>query len=403
VLFTRKNGPRLAIAAALVGAIVSSPTIAAQFNFRAPVMRSAPVFRAMPVVRPTIRPMSVYRPPTVYRPTSVYRPASVVRPTVRPATSYRSTSTVRPVQSYQRPALVSRSQPRVQTVRTTPSTTRSTSSRPSTITRNMRDETRAALRGKELQTTSPTSAATRALRTQASSARPTSASQRTATTGTATPQVRRYRDARFANIGPRSPSSSTSTPSTLAKVTRSKQVVAQSSASSTASRYSLSSAGSKTQTARLSGAVSSPTIPGKTAVSTPSVVFSKAATSSPATSSLRSSSKAILARIGETGKVGEDALKALGGESQQTLKTALGPRRIDQLVDNVAHEAKVGYQWLSNSNRLQIMKDAVLKESGQIKESFWHFFKSPQTGKGGPSQPLKNLLEDNKIPFEVIE
>jgi len=46
--------------------------------------------------------------------------------------------------------------------------------------------------------------------------------------------------------------------------------------------------------------------------------------------------------IGATGKVGETALKQLGGESQVYFKTSLGGRYVDQLVDKVAHESKVG-------------------------------------------------------------
>ncbi|MXP05566.1 RHS repeat-associated core domain-containing protein, partial [Apibacter sp. B3546] len=88
-------------------------------------------------------------------------------------------------------------------------------------------------------------------------------------------------------------------------------------------------------------------------------------------------------KIGSTGKVGEDALKLLGGESQVPFKTSKGMRYIDQLVGNSAHESKVGYTTLSKGVQKQIMKDADLIQKGQIESSTWHFFKSPVTGKGG--------------------
>ncbi|HTV33475.1 MAG TPA: hypothetical protein VME69_10315, partial [Methylocella sp.] len=71
-------------------------------------------------------------------------------------------------------------------------------------------------------------------------------------------------------------------------------------------------------------------------------------------------------------QTGEKALKELvGGESQIYFKTDLGGRRVDQLANGNAHEAKVGYQSLTASNRKQILKDVELKKSGQINESTW--------------------------------
>lgn len=70
---------------------------------------------------------------------------------------------------------------------------------------------------------------------------------------------------------------------------------------------------------------------------------------------------------------------------------------MDQLVDGWANESKVGYQSLTSSNQLQIMKDADLINSGQINGSTWHFFASPVTGLGGPSDPLGSFLEQNGI------
>uniref|UniRef100_UPI00386B2173 RHS repeat domain-containing protein n=1 Tax=Pseudobutyrivibrio sp. TaxID=2014367 RepID=UPI00386B2173 len=108
-------------------------------------------------------------------------------------------------------------------------------------------------------------------------------------------------------------------------------------------------------------------------------------------------------RIGSTGVVGENALKLLGGKSQQYFSTSLGKRYVDQFVDGIAHESKVGYTSLTKSNRLQIAKDVELMKSGQIKSSKWHFFRSPETGKVGASQPLLNELKKNGIEIIIHE
>ena len=105
--------------------------------------------------------------------------------------------------------------------------------------------------------------------------------------------------------------------------------------------------------------------------------------------------------IGSTGKVGETALQELGGESQVYFSTNLGGRYVDQLVDGVANESKVGYQSLTAGNELQIMKDVDLIQSGQVNGATWHFFTSPVTGLGGPSAPLASSLEQNGITVVV--
>ena len=97
-------------------------------------------------------------------------------------------------------------------------------------------------------------------------------------------------------------------------------------------------------------------------------------------------------KIGWTGKIGEDALKKLGGESQVYFKTNQGGRYVDQLVNGIAHESKVGYTTLTKSIQRQIAKDVELMATGDIKGSVWHFFKSPATGLGGPSDPLAKAL-----------
>jgi hypothetical protein len=105
--------------------------------------------------------------------------------------------------------------------------------------------------------------------------------------------------------------------------------------------------------------------------------------------------------IGSTGKVGENALKALGGDSQVFFRTSKGARYVDQLVNGVAHESKVGYTTLTRSVSRQIAKDVELLGSKEIQGSVWHFFKSPQTGLGGPSGPLRKALEDAGIGIVI--
>ncbi|MHB1176596.1 MAG: RHS repeat-associated core domain-containing protein, partial [Sulfuriferula sp.] len=108
-------------------------------------------------------------------------------------------------------------------------------------------------------------------------------------------------------------------------------------------------------------------------------------------------SAAAKTAIGATGKIGENVLKTLGGESQVYFPTSQGGRYIDQLVGGVANESKVGYASLTKSNALQISKDVELIQTQQIKSSTWNFFTSPVTGVGGPSQPLLNMLQQNGI------
>ena len=111
--------------------------------------------------------------------------------------------------------------------------------------------------------------------------------------------------------------------------------------------------------------------------------------------------KKEFSKIGSTGKIGEKALKKFGGKSQQSFETSLGRRIVDQYVDGIAHESKVGYQSLTKEIRIQIQKDVELMKKGDISDATWHFFESPITGKGGPSKPLMNELKKNGIRIEI--
>lgn len=106
-----------------------------------------------------------------------------------------------------------------------------------------------------------------------------------------------------------------------------------------------------------------------------------------------------MSKIGASGKIGESYLQSLSGSPQKYFPTITGKggRYIDQLVNGVAHESKVGYQSLTSGIKEQIAKDVELIKSGEIDSSVWHFFKSPITGKGGASKQLLKELKNSGI------
>lgn len=57
----------------------------------------------------------------------------------------------------------------------------------------------------------------------------------------------------------------------------------------------------------------------------------------------------------------------------------------------------VGYTPLRMEVSRQIAKDVELMNTGQVNGVTWHFFQSPATGVGGPSQPLLNMLRQSGI------
>lgn len=104
--------------------------------------------------------------------------------------------------------------------------------------------------------------------------------------------------------------------------------------------------------------------------------------------------------IGATGKLGENYLKTLGGESQVFKRTSLGGRFIDQLVGTTANESKVGYTTLTKTTSRQIAKDAeLLQNDPAVTDVVWHFFQSPVTGQGGASGPLIEALQGAGIKY----
>ena len=99
------------------------------------------------------------------------------------------------------------------------------------------------------------------------------------------------------------------------------------------------------------------------------------------------------------GVAGQGRLLGLVGGAQQVFfRTSLGSRFVDVLdAANIAHESKVGYTVLSNSITRQVLKDAELLSTGQVRGVTWHFFRSPATGLRGASQPLLNELARHGI------
>lgn len=108
-------------------------------------------------------------------------------------------------------------------------------------------------------------------------------------------------------------------------------------------------------------------------------------------------------KIGSTGKIGEDALKLLGGESQVFFKTSKGARFVDQLVNGIANESKVGKTSLTKDVITQIAKDVELMKTEKIEGAVWNFFRSPVTGEIGATKPLLQALKDAGIKAVLHE
>lgn len=108
-------------------------------------------------------------------------------------------------------------------------------------------------------------------------------------------------------------------------------------------------------------------------------------------------------KIGTTGHIGEEALQSLGGISQKAFSTPLGRRVVDQFVKGVAHESKVGYTSATKFIKTQIAKETFLLSKGELKQSIWHFYRSPITGKIGATKNLINLLKSNNITVVIHE
>jgi len=89
----------------------------------------------------------------------------------------------------------------------------------------------------------------------------------------------------------------------------------------------------------------------------------------------------------------------VGGEPQKRFvfpeEVGLGDRIVDQYSNGIAHEIKMGRVYATQFVKAQIDKDIqLLKNSGYGVEGVtWHFVKSEQTGKIGPSTPLARYIQ----------
>lgn len=112
-----------------------------------------------------------------------------------------------------------------------------------------------------------------------------------------------------------------------------------------------------------------------------------------------------------TGKRGEDFLEGLLGatrkgfdkqvyRSTRDLGIPFG-RRLDVLVNGVAHESKVGYVKWSRRIEKQILKDGALLDARRIQGARWHFFPSSASDSLGADPRVLNLLETNRISYTI--
>ncbi len=101
----------------------------------------------------------------------------------------------------------------------------------------------------------------------------------------------------------------------------------------------------------------------------------------------------------QIGKIGEDALaKYLGNlGGKKFFNTTAGRRIVDYFVKGAAHESKTGAASLTKFIRQQIAKDVRLLADKKVDEVTWHFFRSPVTGRIGPSAALEKSLKDAGI------
>jgi len=76
-------------------------------------------------------------------------------------------------------------------------------------------------------------------------------------------------------------------------------------------------------------------------------------------------------------------------------------RRFDVLVDQVAHESKVGQVSLTKSIERQIRSDACLVDRGEIDSAHWHFYASAVSDTVGASQEVFDLLDALEIDYSI--
>ncbi len=78
-----------------------------------------------------------------------------------------------------------------------------------------------------------------------------------------------------------------------------------------------------------------------------------------------------------------------------------GLRKVDVLVDGVAHEARVGYTQLVDDVERQIRSDAHLVNRGLIDGAHWHFLASGHTNQMGAEPEIFELLDELDISYTI--
>ena len=108
----------------------------------------------------------------------------------------------------------------------------------------------------------------------------------------------------------------------------------------------------------------------------------------------------------EIGEIGEADLRAQGFVKRRFDAGFLGRRDVDGFkydpeFGNIVAESKTGYASNTKFIQRQAAKDLYLLDQGIVKRVEWHFYKSPVTGKIGPSLPLLQRLSTKGIHIVI--
>lgn len=76
-------------------------------------------------------------------------------------------------------------------------------------------------------------------------------------------------------------------------------------------------------------------------------------------------------------------------------------RILDEVVDGIAHETKVGFVPWSTPVARQIRCDAWAVRTGQVRGAHWHFLTSSYTGTVGADPRVLDLLDEAGIPYTI--
>jgi len=118
------------------------------------------------------------------------------------------------------------------------------------------------------------------------------------------------------------------------------------------------------------------------------------------------SSNQTYSRPGSTGVYGETRLaQQFGrplGAGRRTIHTSQGIRYVDYFDEGTrtAYEAKTGRTALTEFVANQILKDLEAVQSNEAGRVVWQFYKSPKTGRIGPSAYLRQALE--LVGFDIV-